>query len=70
MTQPTISKPRTGPSEYEDQAIAAAGRSEYTEAARLFRKAAGACIGHGRAERYEEAAKRMIAMAADSGTNR
>ncbi len=47
---------RQSPGQFEDAAMAAIDKGDWAEAAKLYREAAGACIGHGRAERYQSSA--------------
>lgn len=47
---------RRTPGEFEDEARDAARRGDYAEAARLYEQAAGASLGHNRADRYKAAA--------------
>ena len=48
---------RQSPGHFEDAALDAIAKGDWSEAASLYRAAAGASIGHGRAEWYQERAE-------------
>jgi hypothetical protein len=57
---------RNSPAAIADEARAAEERGDWKEAARLWRRASGCCLGHGRAARYDESARRARERAARS----
>jgi hypothetical protein len=56
-----VATDRKSPGEWEDLAATAGRVGNYSEAASLYRKASGACIGHGRGERCDELARQFDA---------